>query len=170
MNIFDSISLRNSASVIDAGSFTRAARRLDLTPPAFGGHLCRLAVRGGGPLPWRTLRVLGTTAESKRPAGHAGAILSLTCAASETLSRSFVQGRLHLGIAEGCLTPHFPRVLRDFVPENPSVDIGILERLTGDEWSELTCLRKFKRGAPCAHASRPDHARIDGSGFGAWAA
>jgi DNA-binding transcriptional LysR family regulator len=132
MHMLDLLLLRSFVAVIDEGSFTRAASRLHLTQPAISGHLRRLETQVGKPLLRRTTRAFEVTPDGECLAAYARAILALNRDAMTQLSRSSYQGNVRLGVAEDCVTVPLMRALREFVEDNPQVELGVRVGIPGD--------------------------------------
>lgn len=130
--MLDLLLMRSFVAVIDEGSFTRAANRLNLTQPAISGHLRRLESQVGRPLLRRTTRSFEVTPEGECLTSYARAILALNRDAMAQLSRSSFQGSLCLGVAEDCLTPRLLQVLQDFRADEPSIGFEIRVGIPGD--------------------------------------
>lgn len=154
--MLDLLLMRSFVTVIDEGSFTRAANRLNLTQPAISGHLRRLESQVGRPLLKRTTRSFEVTPEGECLASYARAILALNRDAMAQLSRSSFQGSLCLGIAEGFLTPRLLQVLQAFMNDEPSIEIEIRTGIPGDM---LEAMRQghvdLVLGAQCGGAREP---------------
>ena len=86
----------------DAGSFSRAARQLNLTPAAVGKSVALLEAQLGLRLFNRTTRQLSLTEEGERVVGHArAAMLALAQAASVAQRSSELRGLVRISSATG---------------------------------------------------------------------
>ncbi|EPC00830.1 hypothetical protein L861_13650 [Litchfieldella anticariensis FP35 = DSM 16096] len=130
--MLDLLLLRSFVTVIDEGSFTRAASRLHLTQPAISGHLRRLEAQVGKPLLQRTTRSVEVTPDGECLIGYARAILALNRDAMTQLSRSTFQGNIRIGVAEDFSHPRLLRTLQDFMQDNPNIEIGVRVGIPGD--------------------------------------
>ncbi|MFC3282182.1 LysR family transcriptional regulator [Litchfieldella rifensis] len=130
--MLDLLLLRSFVTVIDEGSFTRAASRLHLTQPAISGHLRRLEAQIGKPLLQRTTRSVEVTPDGECLVGYARAILALNRDAMTQLSRSTFQGNIRIGVAEDFSHPRLLRTLQDFMQDNPKIEIGVRVGIPGD--------------------------------------
>lgn len=169
--MLDLLLMRSFVTVINEGSFTRAANRLSLTQPAISGHLRRLESQVGKPLLRRTTRSFEVTPEGECLASYARAILALSRDAMAQISCSSLQNRLCLGVAEDFLTPRLLEVLRDYLASEPSVDVIVRVGIPGDM---VEAMRQghvdLVLGAQCGVSSEPGRLLWSEPLVWAWAA
>jgi DNA-binding transcriptional LysR family regulator len=118
------------ASVVEAGSFVRAAEALGITQPAVSRAIARLETRIGVRLLDRTTRSLSLTTEGHRLYDEIGPLLSsigdaVTLASG---SASIVRGRLRVNMdpifGSALLAPHLGR----FLDRYPEISLELLTR------------------------------------------
>lgn len=137
--MFDLLLLRSFITIIDEGSFTRAANQLHMTQPAISGHIRRLEMQVGKPLLRRSTRAFEVTADGECLAGYARALLALNRDAMAQLSRSSFQGNIRIGVAEDLSRPRLLRILRNFLHDHPDIDLEVKVGIPGEL---LTAMRQ----------------------------
>ncbi|WP_022721441.1 LysR family transcriptional regulator [Rhodopseudomonas sp. B29] len=113
-------------AVIDGGSFSAAARSLDLTPSAISRTLDRIEARLGARLLLRTTRALTLTAEGHSYLGAARRILADLDEAEQAIAdQGSPRGRVRVSAAishgQVCIVP----LLGDFVRRYPNIVVDI---------------------------------------------
>ena len=119
--------LRTLLEVVSLGSFSGAARRLNLTQPAISLHIRELEQRFGIQLIERRGRQAYPTAPGRELVEQATRILC-ACDAAETAMRRFRQGwvgRVHVGTTLTALTYHLPPILRTLRKEHPGIELMV---------------------------------------------
>jgi DNA-binding transcriptional LysR family regulator len=117
-------------SVVESGSFNRAAKALGITQPAVSRAIARLEARIGVRLLDRTTRSLTLTAEGRRLYEETSPLLSgiVDAVTVATGSSSIVRGRLRVNtdplVSSILLAPH----LGDFLDRYPEVSLELLTR------------------------------------------
>lgn len=116
-------------TVVDAGGFTRAARRLGVAQPAVSATIKKLEVELGVRLLVRSARGIALTAEGERFLEHARAILTHESAARRELSalRTLEQGQLTLGAPPMVAGYLLPRMLERFLAAHPGVRVTVVQ-------------------------------------------
>ena len=119
--------LRTLLEVVSLGSFSGAARRLNLTQPAISLHIRELEQRFGIQLIERRGRQAYPTAPGRELVEQATRVLS-ACEAAETAMRRFRQGwvgHVHVGTTLTALTYHLPPILRTLRKEHPGIELMV---------------------------------------------
>jgi DNA-binding transcriptional LysR family regulator len=126
--------LRTLLEVIDLGSFSAAARRLNLTQPAVSLQVRELERRFGVRLIERMGKQAHATAPGRELVEAAQRIFR-DCDLAEAAMRRFRDGwigRVHIGTTNTALTYDLPPILRRLRLEHPGVDLLITNMPTRD--------------------------------------
>lgn len=132
--MYDPTLLVTFLAIVEAGSFSEAARRLGLRQSTVSQHVRRLEVATRRRLFDRDTHTVAPTVDGNAFVALARAVIE----AHERAERYFVgtelRGRVRLGASEDfALSSLLPQVLRDFTRRNPSVDlemtVGLAEAL-----------------------------------------
>src|SRR5262245_3538699 len=119
--------LRALAEVVDAGSFTEAARRLNLTQPAVSLQIRELENRFGVPLIERLGKRAYATAAGRELIDHGRRMMA-------EADRAFTRmrqhkdggfGRVHIGTGVTALTYLLPQVLGRLRTRHPQIELMI---------------------------------------------
>ncbi len=123
------------ARVVDAGSFTAAARQLGLSKATVSKQVAHLEARLGACLLKRTTRSLGLTEEGARFYTHCRTILEeLAAAESEILaSLGVARGRIRVGAPGLFGSQGIARALHEFMARYPDIEIELSSRDEADE-------------------------------------
>jgi DNA-binding transcriptional LysR family regulator len=119
--------LRALLEVIEQGSFSAAARRLNLTQPAVSLQIRELERRFGATLIERLGKQAHATAPGRELAEGAARILR-ECDHIETVMRRFRQGwagRVHVGTTLNTMIYRLPSILRALRTDHPDVDLVV---------------------------------------------
>ncbi len=116
-------------TVVDAGGFTRAARRLGATQPAVSAMIKKLETGLGVILLTRSARGIALTVEGERFLEHARAILNHESAARRELLalKTLEQGHLTLGAPPMVAGYLLPRILERFLAAYPGVRVTVVQ-------------------------------------------
>lgn len=159
--------LRSFVAVLDLGSFTRAAERLDLSQATVSLQMRRLEERTGRRLLQRRSGAGGhvlATPEGEILALTARRMLALAEEARIALAGPGLGGRLRLGTPEDFATWHLPDILGQFTRAHPGVMLEVAcdfsANLLDGFAKGLYDLILFKRD--------PQRQLPTGSGFGVW--
>jgi len=109
--------------VVDTGSMSEAARRLDLTPAAVAQQMRALERELGTSLLARSGRTARPTESGHLLAEHARALLKDVAHMRERLSDSAAGGELRVGTINTALHSVFPGVLTRFVQQYPATKV-----------------------------------------------
>ena len=122
---FDPALLRAFVAVKEAGGFTRAAQRLNLTQSAISHQIRRLEEQVGRQLLYRTTRALTLTEDGEEFLHYARKILDT----QETMARRFrpspISGVVRFGVLENFLGDRLPTLLCQFGRAFPSVRLDV---------------------------------------------
>jgi DNA-binding transcriptional LysR family regulator len=143
------------ATVVDSGSFTRAADLLHVTQPALSHQIRALERTLGGPLLERLPRSVRLTPLGRAVLPHARAALAHADRVSATASQvaGLDAGDLHLASVYSLALGLLPPVLRAFRQAYPAITIRLREYPHGDELAEATA----RGDADLAVGPRPQH-------------
>jgi DNA-binding transcriptional LysR family regulator len=117
--------LRAFVAVSETGSFTRAARRLNLTQPAISHQIRRLEEQVGRPLIRRTTRSLTLTRDGEDFLYHAQQILAGLQALTQRFRPSEVTGVVRFGTPEAFMGERLPALLCRFSRAFPAVRLDV---------------------------------------------
>lgn len=136
--MFDTVLLRSLLAVADAGGFTRAAERLNLTQSAVSAHIRRLEAEAGQKLLERTTRSVSLTTAGTRLAGYARTILALHDDARASLGAGRrLAGTVSVGLSEEMAKSAVIDCLRRFSVAHPDVQVALKIGLTGELLPQL---------------------------------
>jgi DNA-binding transcriptional LysR family regulator len=121
---FDLDLLRTFVTVIDAGGFTAAARRLNATQSTVSMQIRRLEQAVERPLFRRSGRAIELTVDGERLQAHARDMLQRNDEAWRDLAGPTVTGRLRVGIPDDYAF-YIPEIIRDFSQQYPGVDLRV---------------------------------------------
>lgn len=131
--------LRTFTEVLALGSFTAAARRLNLTQPAVSLQMRELEARWGVRLIERFGKQAHPTAPGRDLLAHAQRILT-ECHAAEDAMRRFREGwlgRVHIGTTLTALFYQLPPILQALRSEHPGIDLVVTNMSTRDTVERL---------------------------------
>ncbi len=126
--------LRTFLDVLESGSFSATAKRMDLTQPAVSVQVRQLEKRLGVRLVERTGRAVRPTAAGVELAENAARIDALVSAAVEGMARhaTGVVGRVRIGTGATACIFLLPPVLRDLRRRFPTIEITVSTGNTAD--------------------------------------
>ena len=122
---FDPTLLRAFVAVKEAGNFTRAARRLNLTQSAVSHQIRRLEEQVGRSLLYRTTRSVRLTEDGDDFLRYACQILHSLDALSRRFQASPVSGIVRFGVPENFIGDRLPTLLCQFARTNPEVQLDV---------------------------------------------
>ena len=132
--------LRALVTVVDCGSFSRAAQRLRRTQSAVSLQIKRLEEQVGRALLDRGPRHVRLTSEGELILDTARRILALNDALVARVAEPQMSGLVRLGAPEDFATSHLPEVLARFAQEHPGVGLEVICDLT------LNLMERFTAG------------------------
>jgi DNA-binding transcriptional LysR family regulator len=128
--MLDLMQLRSFVSVAEAGSFTLAARRLELSQSTVSQHIQRLEKTLQRRLVRRDTHSVGLTPDGETLLPHARQLLSLEKLAKSRFESAEPRGTLRLGVSEDLVAGQLPLLLGNFVADYPSVDLELSVELS----------------------------------------
>lgn len=117
--------LRAFVAVTEAGGFTRAARRLNLTQSAISHQIRRLEEEVGRPLLYRTTRSLTLTEDGEDFLRYAMQILNAMDAVTERFRSSPASGVVRFGAPDIFMGERLPVLLTQFSRAFPNVRLDV---------------------------------------------
>jgi DNA-binding transcriptional LysR family regulator len=127
MITLDLYGLRCFVAVIDAASFSLAAKTMRRTQSAISLQVARLEqVLGKVLIDRRQGRVLGLTDDGRELLAYARQLLALNDAACQALTRPTATGRVRLGVPADFMDKTFPDLLRRFQDAHGGVEIEVV--------------------------------------------
>lgn len=138
--MLDPMLLRSFVTVVDTGSFTRAAASVHLTQSTVSQQIRRLETQLGCALLDRSGRHVVTTPEGERLLGYARRIAQLMDEAQAQIAGSAGQGEIRLGVPEDFASRALTPTLAAFAEACPGVRLEIDSGLSHELW------RRFQHG------------------------
>lgn len=123
--LYDTVLLRTFAAICDAGSFTKAAREVNLTQSAVSLHVKRLEEQVGARLIIRNARALTLTEDGELFLSYARRILALHQEAERRLGRNGPRGLIRIGAPEYFDLNTLSSLLGQFATRYPNVRLQI---------------------------------------------
>lgn len=124
--------LQTFVAVVDAGSFTGAARNLEVRQSTISQQIARLEALAHRRLIDRDTHSMALTVDGERLLDQARSILDAHLRLGESLSEAPLRGRLRLGASEDFVLSALPDVLATFVRRHPEVDLELSAGLSHD--------------------------------------
>ena len=124
--MLDTDQLRSFLAIVDTGSFTRAAERVNKTQSAISMHIRRLEEQLGVELFVKQGRGVRLSSHGERLIDHARVILQAEAAALAGIAGKGLTGRVRLGIPDDYAEPFLPAILGNFRSRNPLVEIAVV--------------------------------------------
>lgn len=151
--------LRAFVTLVDSGSFTRAARQLHRSQSTLSQQIKRLEDLLTVRLLERSTRTLNLTQEGQRVLEVARKMLGLNDELLATADSAKLKGIVRLGTPEDFATAHLARVLADFATAYPDVALEVtcdltrnLEIAFADNRFDLVLLKRHPETAQAAPA------------------
>src|SRR5438445_9303474 len=113
--------LRSFVSVVDAGGFTRAGKRVHRTQSTVSQQIKRLEEDIGQPLLNRTAKDVTPTEAGERLLSYARRLLSLAEEARDVVTRPGNEGAVRLGIPEDFAAYRLAKLLAAFPRPHPAL-------------------------------------------------
>src|SRR6478672_4488133 len=124
--MLDTDQLRSFLAIVDTGSFTRAAERVNKTQSAVSMQVRRLEERlGGKALFSKQGRGVRLTDDGERLIDYARRILHVEAAALAAVGDNGLDGRVRLGIPDDYAESFLPDILTRFVRRHPLVELAV---------------------------------------------
>jgi len=124
--MFDPRLLRSFIAVVDAGSFTLAAERLNSTQSTISQQLARLEEATGAILIERSARPVLPTAVGERLLGYARRLLALQQEAQAALGDTAGVASIRIGVPEDIMNPAMAGVFADFAAGHPGIRLDVV--------------------------------------------
>ena len=123
----DLLHLEHFLAVVDEGTFTRAAQRLNRTQPAISQSIRRLEEEVGAPLFARDMHEVSLTAAGRVLADYARRLLGMRDEAVRQVSeiRTLNAGRLTIAAHESAAVYMLPAPLRAYLQRFPNIKVSI---------------------------------------------
>ena len=123
----DLLHLEHFLAVVDEGTFTRAAQRLNRTQPAISQSIRRLEEEVGAPLFARDMHEVSLTAAGRVLADYARRLLGMRDEAVRQVSeiRTLNAGRLTIAAHESAAVYLLPAPLRAYLQRFPNIKVSI---------------------------------------------
>jgi len=175
--MLDTDQLRSFVAIVDTGSFTRAAERVNKTQSAVSMHVRRLEEQLGRPLFAKLGRGVRLTEDGEKLIDYARQMLQIEAAAFASVSRRALAGRVRFGIPDDYADTFLPDIVTRFSHRHPLVELtvvcersdSLIDRVTsgeldvavvGDsakdiEWLREEPLRWVIGANSCVHRARP---------------
>ena len=124
--MLDTDQLRSFVSIVDTGSFTRAAERVNKTQSAVSMHIKRLEEQRGRPLFLKQGRGVRLSEDGEKLIDYARQMLQIEAAAFASVSRKALAGRIRLGIPDDYAESFLPQILTRFICRHPLVELSVV--------------------------------------------
>ncbi len=124
--MLDTDQLRSFVSIVDTGSFTRAAERVNKTQSAVSMHIKRLEEQLGRPLFLKQGRGVRLSDDGEKLIDYARQMLQIEAAAFASVSRKALAGRIRLGIPDDYAESFLPQILTRFICRHPLVELSVV--------------------------------------------
>ena len=125
-DMLDTDQLRSFLAIVDTGSFTRAAERVNKTQSAVSMHIRRLEEQFDRPLFIKQGRRTRLSPDGERLVEHARRMLQVEAAALNDLNAHGLSGRVVLGIPDDYAEPFLPDIVGRFTQQHPCVELSIV--------------------------------------------
>lgn len=122
--LYDTVLLRSFVSVCDRGSFTKAAREVNLTQSAVSLHVKRLEEQIGSPLVLRSAGGIGLTEQGEILLSYARRILALNEEAERKLGRDR-SDQIRIGAPDYFDFPTLSSLLAEFTALYPAIRLQV---------------------------------------------
>ena len=123
--MLDTDQLRSFAAIVDTGSFTKAAERVNKTQSAVSMHIRRLEEQLGRPLFAKQGRGVRLSEDGEKLIDYARQILQIEAAAFASVSRKALAGRVRFGIPDDYSESFLPEIVTRFTRRHPLVEITV---------------------------------------------
>lgn len=124
--MLDTDQLRSFLAIVDCGSFTRAAARVNKTQSAVSMHMRRLEEQLGCALFVKEGRAARLTSEGERLIDFARRIMQVEAGALAALSRKALRGAVRLGIPDDYAEVYLAEILTSFNRRHPAVEVTVV--------------------------------------------
>lgn len=124
--MLDTDQLRSFMAIVDTGSFTRAAERVNKTQSAISMHMKRLEERLGKPLFIKHGRGVRLSRNGEHLIDYARIILQAEAAAFETITRKGLSGQVRFGVPDDYAEVLLASIMTCFSLHHPLVEVQVI--------------------------------------------
>lgn len=124
--MLDNDQLRSFVAIVDTGSFTKAAERVNKTQSAVSMHVRRLEEQLGVSLFQKNGRGVRLSEDGDRLIDFAREILRIEASALLQVGQKGLAGRVKLGIPDDYAEPFLPAIMEGFSSRHPLVEISVV--------------------------------------------
>lgn len=124
--MLDNDQLRSFMAIVDTGSFTKAAERVNKTQSAVSMHVRRLEEQLGVSLFQKNGRGVRLTEDGDKLVDFAREILRIEASALLQIGQKGLAGRVRLGIPDDYAEPFLPAIMEGFSSRHPLVEISVI--------------------------------------------
>ncbi|WP_395403033.1 LysR family transcriptional regulator [Pseudoduganella sp. UC29_106] len=124
--------LRSFIAIVDAGGFTLAAERLNMTQSTISQQLARLEDAVGAALLDRAARPVKTTVAGERLLGYARRILALQQEAESALGDPSGTATIRIGVPEDIVSSTMAKAFHDFAGSHREIHLDVTAGLSRD--------------------------------------
>lgn len=124
--MLDTDQLRSFLAIVDTGSFTRAAERVNKTQSAVSMHMRRLEDRLGRSLFAKQGRGVRLSEDGEQLVDYARRMLQIEASALAAVSGKALVGRVKLGIPDDYAESFLPEILTRFARRHPLVEMSVV--------------------------------------------
>lgn len=124
--MLDTDQLRSFLAIVDTGSFTRAADRVNKTQSAVSMHVRRLEERLDRALFVKQGRGTRLSIDGERLVEHARRMLQVEAAALADMTAAGLTGRAVLGIPDDYAELFLPQIVGRFTTRHPQVELSVV--------------------------------------------
>ncbi|MBL8588779.1 MAG: LysR family transcriptional regulator [Methylobacteriaceae bacterium] len=124
--MLDTDQLRSFLAIVDSGSFTRAAERVNKTQSAVSMQIRRLEEQLGRALFMKQGRGVRLSQDGERLVDHAREMLRVEAAALAAISGKALAGRVVLGLPDDYVDWLLADVVQQFLASHPLVELSIV--------------------------------------------
>jgi DNA-binding transcriptional LysR family regulator len=124
--MLDTDQLRSFMAIVDTGSFTRAAERVNKTQSAVSMHIRRLEEQLGRQLFVKQGRGVRLSDDGDKLVDFAREMLRIEASALMQVGQKGLSGRVRLGIPDDYAEPFLPAIMEGFARKHPLVEVSVI--------------------------------------------
>jgi DNA-binding transcriptional LysR family regulator len=124
--MLDTDQLRSFLAIVDTGSFTRAAERVNKTQSAVSMHIRRLEEQLGCSLFAKNGRGVRLSLDGEKLIDYARRMLQIEASALSSIAQKGLAGRVRLGMPDDYAEPFLPDILTRFSTRHPLVEVSVV--------------------------------------------
>src|SRR5882724_5493660 len=129
--MLDTDQLRSFLAIVDTGSFTKAAERVNKTQSAVSMHIRRLEERLDCELFAKQGRGVRLSMDGEKLVDFARRMLQIEASALSTIAQKGLAGRVRLGMPDDYAEPFLPGILTRFSGRHPLVEVSVVCESSG---------------------------------------